>query len=115
MGIIILMKVFLYKTASGRSPITDYIDKLPEPDQARFLDVLTEIESCGLNAVRVIFKPLEGKLWEIKFRSVGGGFRVLYVLMSKDTMVWLHAFHKKTQKTPAKDLKIALTRMKEIL
>ena len=81
----------------------------------RFLEVLTEVESCGLDAARMIFKPIEGKIWEIKFRSVSGGFRVLYVLLTKETMVWLHAFQKKTQKTPAKDLKLAFSRMKEVL
>ena len=31
------------------------------------------------------------------------------------TMVWLHAFKKKTQKTPAGDLELAEKRMKEVL
>jgi phage-related protein len=109
------MRVLFYKSASGRCPVADYISNLPEGDKARFAEVFEEIEQHGLDAVGLIFKPLEGKLWEIKFRSVGGGFRILYVLPVRDTMVWLHAFHKKTQKTPRRDLELATARMKEVL
>lgn len=92
------MKVLVYKSAAGRSPIADYITKLPEGDKARFAEVFEEIETNGLDAAGLMLKPLEGKLWEIKFRAVGGGFRILYVLPQRDTMVWLHAFHKKLKR-----------------
>ena len=109
------MQVFFFKTKSGNSPIEKYIDKLPEEDQARFLEVVDEIEREGLEACRVIFKPIEGKLWEIKFRAGTSGYRVFYVLITKDEMVWLHVIKKKTQKTPKKELKTARQRMKEVL
>lgn len=109
------MKVFFYETSGGNSPIKKFIDGLPELDQARFFEVIAEIEKYGLGALRVIFKPLEGKLWEIKFRSVQSSFRVAYVILEKDTMTWLHVFKKKTQKTSRQDLEIARKRMKEIL
>ena len=109
------MRLYFYETSTGNSPIKRYIDDLPKEDQARFLEVIDEIETEGLNATRVIFKPIEGKLWEIKFRSVRAGYRVFYILLEKDLMVWLHAFSKKTQKTPQKELDIARKRMKEVL
>ena len=37
-----------------------------------------------------------------------------YVVVQRDVMVWLHAFKKSTQKTPARDLEIAEGRMKEV-
>lgn len=115
MGIKIKMRVYYYKTDSGRSPVIEYIESLTEAEQARFFDVFTEIEKSGLDAARVAFKPLAGKLWEIKFSALGGGYRILYVLMGKESMVWLHAFKKKTQKTPARHLNLALKRLKEVM
>ena len=109
------MKIYLYETDSGNSPIKKFIDKLPESDQARFIEVFEEVEESGLGAVRVIFKPIEGKLWEIKFRAPTAGYRVLYVLVEQDMMIWLHAFSKKTQKTPVKELKVARKRLKDVL
>lgn len=115
LGVIQRMKVYYYIAASGRSPVTDYIDGLPESDQARFFEVSAEIEKHGLEAARIIFKPLQGKLWEIKFTAVGGGYCILYAIITKDSMVWLHAFKRKTQKTPPKELELALKRLKEVI
>lgn len=108
------MRIYFYETSAGNSPIKRFIDGLPKEDQARFLEVIDEIEANGLSAARVIFKPIEGKLWEIKFRSVRAGYRVFYILSEKALMVWLHAFSKKTQKTPQRELDIARKRMKEV-
>ena len=109
------MNVELYKSAKGRSPIEDFISDLPKADQARFTDVFEGIEKHGLDCPRVQFKPLRGKLWEIKFNAPSGGFRIAYVLVETNTMTWLHVFKKTTQKTPINDLDIAEKRMKEVL
>ena len=59
-------------------------------------------------------KHLQGKLWEIRLKDQDGIARVLYVSASIRRIVLLHAFIKKTQKTPKKALEIALQRMKEL-
>ena len=115
LGIIMQMKIYLYETEAGNSPIKKFIDKLAKDDQARFIEVFDAIEEHGFAATRVTFKPIEGKLWEIKFKSPRAGYRVLYVLLEQDMMVWLHAFSKKTQKTPLTELNIARKRLKEVL
>jgi phage-related protein len=115
LGIIPCIKIYFFETQTGKSPIKKFIDGLPRAEQARFLEVMAEIEAHGLKAIRVIFKPLEGKLWEIKFNSPSSGYRVLYVLMEKDMMIWLHVFSKKTQKTPIRELDLARKRLKEVL
>ena len=109
------MKIVLYETSSGRSPIEDFISDLPRADQARFADVFEGIEKYGLGCPRVQFRQLLGKLWEVKFNTPSGGYRIAYVVVETDTMVWLHTFKKKTQKTPTGDLEIAEKRMKEVL
>lgn len=109
------MRVNFYNTTSGRSPVEDFIEALSKPDKARFAEVLVGLSEFGLSYARVTFKPLRGKLWEIKFQSPGGGYRMAYVLVEQDEMVILHAFRKSTQKTPIKDLDLAEKRMKEVL
>jgi|SRR3989338_1277710 len=109
------MRIYFYETQPGHSPVRRFIEGLPKEDQARFLEAIDTIEAIGLNAARIIFKPIDGKLWEIKFRSVRASYRVFYVMLERDLMVWLHAFSKKTQKTPQKELDLARKRMKEVL
>lgn len=108
------MHVSFYVSASGRSPVEEFILSLPKIDQARFADVYKGIREFGLLCPRVTFKPLRGKLWEVKFSAEGGGYRIGYVMIGGDRMVWLHAFKKKTNKTPTRDLELAERRMKEI-
>ena len=109
------MKIALYQSKRGSSPIEDFITDLPKGDQARFADVFEGIEKYGLDCPRVQFKPLRGKLWEIKFNAPGGGYRIAYVVVTSQTMIWLHVFKKTTQKTPLNNLDLAEKRMKEVL
>lgn len=109
------MKIGYYKTPSGRSPIEDFILGLPKADQAQFVRVYQGIQRQGLSYHEATFKHLKGKLWEIKFSAPGGGYRIAYVLIDKESMFWLHVFKKTTQKTPKNDLWIAEKRMKEVL
>lgn len=109
------MRVNFYELSSGRSPVEDFIEDLSKSDQARFAEVIVGLTEFGLAYGRVQFKPLRGKLWEIKFSAAGGGYRMAYVLVRSDEMVILHAFRKSTQKTPLRDLELAEKRMKEVL
>ncbi len=108
------MKIDQYQTSSGRKPIADFIKGLSKEDQACFIDVIEGIKKHGLNYSEVIFKQLKGKLWEIKFMAPGGGYRIAYVIIEHDRMIWLHAFKKTTQKTSKRDLDLAEKRMKEV-
>jgi phage-related protein len=109
------MKVNLYRSSSGRSPVEDFISNLSKEDQALFKTIHDGIELEGLKYPYVIFKPLEGKLWEIKFKGLDGSYRIAYVLVTGPKMFWLHLFKKKTQKISRLDFELAWKRMKEIL
>lgn len=109
------MELVFYETRSGRSPVTKFIDEQPERDQAAILAALHSVEERSFEAKGAIFRQLDGKLWEIKIKAPSGGYRFLYVLASKDVMMILHGFLKKSQKTPLKELEVARKRMTEVL
>src|SRR3989304_3026455 len=111
MGYISKMRVPFFKTSSGRSPVLGYIQGLATPERARVFDGLDQIEQHGFNAIRVQFRQIEGKLWEIKVSSQ----RILYVVIERNEMVLLHAYKKQGQKLPIKERDIAVKRMKELL
>lgn len=58
-------------------------------------------------------RSLGGGLWEVRDLTKGRTARVLFCVQNGQ-MVLLHAFIKKTQKTPNADLELALKRRKEI-
>ena len=105
------MKVTFYTTASGRSPVLDYVHDLSKPERARLLEALHQVEQYGFDAVRTQFRQIEGKLWEIKVSA----HRVFYVMVQQEEMVLLHAYKKQGQKLPLRELEVALKRMKEVL
>ena len=53
-------------------------------------------------------KHLKEKLWEIRLKDKDGIARIIYILASKKKIILLHAFIKKSQKTPKEALEIAL-------
>lgn len=109
------MNIEFYQTLRKRSPVTDFIDSQDKRDQTILLTVLENITEDGFNAKGCQFRQLEGKLWEIKVKTPSGGYRLLYATIQADLLFILHAFKKKTQKAPKKELDIARKRLKEIL
>ena len=51
---------------------------------------------------------------EIRVRESSGAFRVIYVAHSEAAIYVLHAFQKKTQKTPQRDIELARERLRTI-
>ena len=73
------------------------------------------IETNGLDKTGMPYvRHLQGKLWEIRAKGKDGIGRSLYVTASGRRVVIVRCFVKKTQKTPDKELEIALQRAKEV-
>lgn len=105
------MKVTFYTTVAGRAPVLDYIRDLSKPERARLLEVLNQVEQYGFDTVRMQFRQIEGKLWEIKISA----HRIFYVMVQREEMVLLHAYKKQGQKMPLREREVAIKRMKEVL
>jgi phage-related protein len=96
------MEVVFNQTSRNSSPVFNFIDDQQERDQAVILAVLHEVAENRFQAKGAQFRQLDGKLWELKIKAPSGGYRFRYAMVSKDLMTILHAFKKKTQKTPQK-------------
>ena len=59
-------------------------------------------------------KHLEGKLWEMRMKGRDTIARAIYVTAVGKRIVVLRVFTKKTQKTPRREIEIALKRAKEV-
>ena len=57
-------------------------------------------------------RPLVDKMWEIRMKGKDNIARSIYFLSSKQTIIILHTFIKKTPKAPARVIKIAKKRLK---
>jgi phage-related protein len=83
--------------------------------RGKFRRIVELIQSKGLEQVHEPYiKHLEGKLWEMRLTGRDNIARIIYVTASGRRVVVLHAFIKKTDKTPRRALEIALSRAKEV-
>ncbi|MEO5372304.1 MAG: type II toxin-antitoxin system RelE/ParE family toxin [Magnetococcus sp. DMHC-1] len=88
---------------------------LPDDMLAKIDHIIKLIEKFGLNQIREPHvKHLEHKLWEMRVKGKDGIARILYVTVHQQRVVILHAFVKKTNKTPKRAIRVAMSRMKEI-
>jgi phage-related protein len=83
--------------------------------RAKFLHIAELLETFGPHQVREPHvKPLGHKLWEIRMKGRSGIARAIYVTATGQRIVVLHAFVKKTQKTPRSAIEMALKRAEEV-
>ena len=92
------------------------LNKLPQDMRAklcRLTDLMEELGPFELREPHV--KNLGNKLWEIRLTGRDGISRIIYIVMKDRRIHFLHAFIKKTNKTPKSAIECALTRIKEEL
>lgn len=50
---------------------------------------------------------------EIRIRDASGAFRIIYLATLPDRVLVLHAFQKRTEQTPRRDIELAARRLKD--
>ena len=104
------MRVDYYIAPNQSNPVKDFLDSLQKKQKAKIFRILQNIETYGLSAVIPHIKKLsETPFWEIRVLG-NDSLRVLYIVPTKTSILLLHGFQKKTQKTPSKEIQIALQR-----
>src|SRR5689334_12302544 len=87
---------------------------LPPGVQARYIHLTQRILDFGPNLGMPHSRAMGQGLFELRLKSKEGIGRVFYFNLPGQRVMMLHAFVKKSARTPAKELKIARDRMKEV-
>jgi len=87
---------------------------LPPTLLARYVVLSQRMQHNGANLGEPHTKALGGGLFELRLKGVDGIARVFYCTLAQQQIVMLHCFVKKSQKTPASDLRIAQARLHEV-
>jgi phage-related protein len=102
-----------YATASGRRPVREWLLDLQKEDRRNIGRDIQKVE-FGWPIGMPYCRSLGHGLSEVRSDLPGGRIaRVIFCIVA-DEMVLLHGFEKKTQKTPQRDIELALKRKKEI-
>lgn len=111
-----MKEIIFYRTESGSCPVEEFLDSLTSKHAQKATWVMQLIEELEIVPVKY-FKKMAGTdgLWEIRIQSGNNIFRLFGFMDGKSIIVLNHAFQKKTQKTPKKEIQIAETRKKDYL
>ena len=105
-------KVVFYKDLRGREPAREFIELQDKATQSKFTKLFDLLQIYGPKLMMPYARHLQNGIYELRIRGKNE-VRIFYVcLTQKQTAVLLHGFKKRTQKTPAKELKVAQSRQK---
>jgi phage-related protein len=100
--------VLFYRTTSGRQPVVEFLDSLDGKQAQKVAWVLELIESVE-RVPKQYFKKLENTdgIWEVRIQSGNNAFRLLGFWDTGKFVILCHAFAKKSQAVPGKEIKLA--------
>jgi phage-related protein len=107
------LPAYFYALPSGREPVREWLKGLSAEDRKIVGEDVKDVEFAwpiGMPLCRALGQGL----WEVRSSLTQGRIARVLFCEHEGKMVLLHAFIKKTQKTQAGDLQLALKRMKDI-
>ena len=107
------LSAFFYENANGRQPVREWILELSPEDRKSVGRDIQKVE-FGWPLGMPYCRSLGDGLWEVRSNPGDGKIGRVIFFVTLERMVLLHAFFKKTPKTPTRDLKLALRRMREV-
>ena len=107
-----ILTVNFFRTASGNEPVRKFLRDLTAEDR-KLVGEDIKTAQFGWPVGMPLIRKLDTDLWEVRNTINDGIVRVLFTVIGSQ-MVLLHAFVKKSQKTPTTDLNTAKARLKQL-
>jgi phage-related protein len=105
------LRAVFFETGSGSQPVRDFILELAREDRKEIgSDIFTVQKGFPLGLPLV--EKIDADLWELRSHISDGICRIFFTIHKK-MMVLLHAFVKKSQRIPLKEIKTAKGRLTE--
>ncbi len=103
--------VVYYIDNRGVNPVWDFMASLSAGEREKCFEYIAYLEKIGEQVKRPVGDYLGNKLYELRPKQT----RILYFFMLKDYAVLVHAFRKKTDQIPEREIKLAQNRMDEFI
>jgi len=95
----------------GGNPVREFIESLPDKEQAKVAAYVSELKIQGHNLRRPLADYLGDGIYELRPKDN----RIFYFFFLKDHVILVHAIRKKTSKIPKEDLALCLRRKTEVV
>ncbi|ADW68046.1 protein of unknown function DUF891 [Granulicella tundricola MP5ACTX9] len=102
------MDVVFFRTAAGGEPVREWLRNLEPVEDRKRIGMDIQTVEFGWPVGMPTCRALKDGLYEVRTNLTHGRIaRVLFYIDSRERMVLLHGFIKKTQKTPDEDMDLA--------
>jgi phage-related protein len=101
-----------FRTTAGTEPVREWLKSLEQVDRKSIGEDIKTVQ-FGWPLGMPLVRKLETNLWEVRSNLKDRIARVVFTVHD-NTMILLHGFIKKAQKTPATDLNMARKRLAEL-
>lgn len=107
-----MREIIFYQSDFGDKPVEEFLTGLDAAVRAKIVRTLELLRTQQVVPSK-FWKKLSGSdLWEVRVKYAGNIFRLLAAFEKGNRVILLHAFQKKSQKTPRQDMEIAQQRQK---
>lgn len=107
-----ILSVRFFATDTSSEPVREWLKELSAQDRKTIGEDIKTVQ-FGWPLGMPLVDHLEGDIWEVRIKIDNRIARVLFVI-DKQTMILLHGFIKKSQKTPKPELDLAKQRLKTL-
>jgi len=107
-----ILSVRFFATEAGSEPVREWLKGLSAQDRKTIGEDIKTVQ-FGWPLGMPLVDHLEGDIWEVRIKLDNRIARVLFVI-DKHTMILLHGFIKKSQKTPKPEIDLAKQRLKAL-
>lgn len=107
-----ILDVVFFRTEAGNEPVREWLQGLAREDR-RTVGEDIKTAQFGWPIGMPLIRKLASDLWEVRSRISNGISRVMFTVDGQ-TMVLLHGFQKKSQRTPPADLMTAKRRLTQL-
>lgn len=111
-----MKRITFYTTVSGRCPVQEYFDTLPDKTVQKIawvLRVVRDLEHVPSQYLKKLVNTDD--IWEVRVDVARSTFRVLGFFCGCELIVLTNSFQKKTQKTPQGEISLAEERKADYL
>jgi len=112
----VMRKITFYTTASGRCPVQEHLDELPDKTVQKVawvLRVVRDLERVPANYLKKLVDT--DNIWEVRVDVGRNTFRLLGFFDGRELIVLTNSFQKKTQATPPAEIRLAEERKADYL
>lgn len=107
-----ILDVYFYETERGNEPVREWLQSLSAFDKKRIGEDIKTVQ-FGWPLGMPLVRHLDGGIWEVRVNLSKCIARVLFVVDQR-SMVLIHGFIKKQQKTLKSDLDLAKDRVSKL-